>query len=112
MIHVCFGLYDKTGSYSKFTGTAMLSLFDNTTSNVTVHILHDNTLTNDNREKFSYVAGRYGQRVKFYNVEKLCAPTKSRRLSNSSQTSADLDSLSPCSTNFLSAIWFRPTLKK
>lgn len=73
MIHVCFGLYDKTGHYSKFTGTAMLSLFDNTTSNVTVHILHDNTLTDDNREKFSYVAGRYGQRVKFYNVEKICA---------------------------------------
>ncbi len=29
MIHVCFSLYDKTGSYSKFTGTAMLSLFEN-----------------------------------------------------------------------------------
>ena len=29
MIHVCFALYDKTGNYSKFTGTAMLSLFEN-----------------------------------------------------------------------------------
>ena len=29
MIHVCFGLYDKTGGYSKFTGTAMLSIFEN-----------------------------------------------------------------------------------
>ena len=29
MIHVCFGLHDKTGHYSKFTGTAMLSLFEN-----------------------------------------------------------------------------------
>ena len=73
MIHVCFGLHDKTGRYSKFTGTAMLSLFDNTTSEVTVHILHDNTLTLDNREKFIYLAGRYGQLVKFYNVEQLCA---------------------------------------
>ena len=73
MIHVCFGLHDKTGRYSKFTGTAMLSLFDNTTSEVTVHILHDNTLTQDNREKFIYLAGRYGQLVKFYNVEELCA---------------------------------------
>ena len=51
----------------------MLSLFDNTTSVVTVHILHDNTLTQDNREKFLYLAGRYGQVVKFYNVEELCA---------------------------------------
>lgn len=38
-----------------------------------MHILHDNTLTNDNREKFSYVAGQYGQIVKFYNVDELCA---------------------------------------
>ena len=38
-----------------------------------VHILHDNTLTQDNRDKFTYLAGRYGQRVKFHNVEELCA---------------------------------------
>ena len=73
MMHVCFGLHDKTGHYSKFTGTAMLSIFENTNSEVTVHILHDNTLTQDNREKFIYLAGRYGQAVKFYNVEKLFA---------------------------------------
>lgn len=29
MIHVCFSLHDKTGAYSKFTGTAMLSIFEN-----------------------------------------------------------------------------------
>ncbi len=29
MIHVCFGFHDKTGRYSRFPGTAMLSLFDN-----------------------------------------------------------------------------------
>ncbi|MBE8953799.1 MAG: glycosyltransferase family 8 protein [Quinella sp. 1Q7] len=73
MIHVCFALYDKTGRYSKFTGTAMTSIFENTASEVTVHILHDNTLTADNRDKFSYIAGQYNQRVKFYNVETLCA---------------------------------------
>ena len=73
MIHVCFALYDKTGRYSKFTGTAMTSIFKNTASEVTVHILHDDTLPADNRDKFIYIAGRYGQRVKFYNVEVLCA---------------------------------------
>ena len=30
-------------------------------------------MTPDNRDKFSYVAGQYHQRVQFYNVEKLCA---------------------------------------
>ena len=73
MIHVCFGLYDKTGRYSKFTGTTLLSLFENTNAAVTAHILHDNTLTQDNREKFIYLAGQYNQRIKFYNVESLCA---------------------------------------
>ena len=73
MIHVCFVLHDKTGRYSKFAGTAMLSLLENTTAEVTVHILHDNTLSQDNRDKFIDVANRYGQSVKFYNVEELCA---------------------------------------
>lgn len=71
MIHICFGLHDKTGSYSKFTGTAMLSIFENTNSAVTVHILHDNTLTADNRDRFIYLAGRYNQTVKFYNIEQI-----------------------------------------
>ena len=35
--------------------------------------MHDNTLTNDNRDKFSYLADRHNQLVKFYNVEELCA---------------------------------------
>ena len=73
MIHVCFGVYDEPGNLSKFTGTTMLSLFDNTNSDIMVHILHDNTLTQNNREKFSYLAGRYDKSVKFYNVEELFA---------------------------------------
>ena len=72
MIHVCFGLHDKSGTYSKFTGTTMLSIFENTSAPVTVHILHDDTLTQDNRDNFIYLAGRCAQTVKFYNVEKIC----------------------------------------
>lgn len=73
MIHVCFGLHDKSGGYSKFTGTAMLSIFENTSSEVTIHILHDNTLTPENRDRFIQVAERYNQHVNFYNVEELRA---------------------------------------
>lgn len=72
MIHVCFGLHDSDGRYSKFIGAAIASIFANTFSPVTIHILHDDTLTADNRDKFSYLAGRYGQHVNFYNVEELC----------------------------------------
>ncbi len=77
MIHVCFCMSDKTGRYSKFIGTTMFSLFDNHTPHglpsITVHLLHDNTLTPDNRDKFAGLAKQYNQRVKFYNVEELCA---------------------------------------
>lgn len=72
MIHVCYCFCDKTGRYAKFAGTSMLSLFDNTKSEVTVHLLHDETLTAENRDKFSYLAGRYNQRVKFYNLSERC----------------------------------------
>ena len=72
MIHVCFGLHDKSGHYSKFVGATMASIFENTTSPVTIHILHDATLSDENRDNFSYLAGRYAQQVKFHNVEKIC----------------------------------------
>ena len=72
MIHICFALYDKSGHYSKFIGTTMLSIFENTNSKVTIHILHDNTLTYDNREKFVQLTKHYNQIIKFYNVEELC----------------------------------------
>ncbi|MBR0060621.1 MAG: hypothetical protein IJP68_03985, partial [Selenomonadaceae bacterium] len=74
MIHVCFALRDETGKGSKFVGTSMFSMFQNNSkseASITVHILHDNTLTDDNRDKFSYLAGRFGQLVKFYNVDEL-----------------------------------------
>ena len=72
MIHVCYCFCDKTGRYAKFAGTSMFSLFDNTKSEVTVHLLHDDTLTQENRDKFSYIAGRYNQSVKFYNLSERC----------------------------------------
>lgn len=73
MIHVCYGLYDKTGHYTKFAGTSILSLFDNTKAEVTVHLLHDNTLTEENKNKLQGIAEKFNQQIIFYNVEILCA---------------------------------------
>ena len=70
MIHVAYCTNDL---YSKFVATSMLSMFENTNANVTVHILHENNFSDENRENFSYIAGRYNQQVKFYNAEKICA---------------------------------------
>ena len=73
MIHICYGLYDSDGRYSKFVGTSILSIFENTNKDVTIHILHDNSLTEDNRDKFNYLVGHYDQQIKFYNVEIIAA---------------------------------------
>lgn len=72
MIHVCYCLFDKTGHYSKFVGTSMLSIFENTLSPVTVHIVHDNTLSTENLDRFALVAARYNQTLELHNVEKIC----------------------------------------
>ena len=73
MIHICYSIYDGNGRYSKFTGTSMLSMFENTRAEVTVHLLHDGTLTSDNREKFLATAKKFGHLINFYDVEKICA---------------------------------------
>ena len=71
MIHVCFGFIDNSGRYSKFAGASICSIFENTNQKVTVHIIHDNTLTESNREKFIELAENYRQQIRFYNLEKL-----------------------------------------
>lgn len=71
MIHVSYGLHDRDERYSKFCGTSILSIFENTREQITVHILHDGSLTADNRDKFLQLAKRYRQRITFYNVEEL-----------------------------------------
>ena len=122
MIHICFSFHDETGSFAKFSGTAMLSAFENISKplpSITVHILHDNTLTDENRDKFSYLAGRWGQVVKFYNVEEICADKITQM--NSLLTDADKTLLNPAmlykflipqvlSTNIDKVIYFEPSV--
>ena len=42
MIHVALGI---NAPFAKFAAVTMASIFENTKSDVTVHILHDNTFT-------------------------------------------------------------------
>lgn len=68
-IHVCYAMYDKKGTFSKYVGTSMTSLLENTNQPLTLHLLHDSTLTEGNREKFEALAERYGQKICFYDME-------------------------------------------
>ncbi|MBR1420003.1 MAG: hypothetical protein IJ575_02950 [Selenomonadaceae bacterium] len=69
MIHVCYGLRDESGKYSKYAGTSIQSLLDNTQEEVTIHILHDSTLSNENRRKLSIIAYQHDQEIRFYDVD-------------------------------------------
>lgn len=68
VIHIGFGLHDKTGHYSVWVGTAMQSIIDHTDSRVCFHILHDVTLSSENKRKLRQVANRVGDNVEFYLI--------------------------------------------
>lgn len=73
MIHICYGLHDRFGRYSKFVGASMLSIFENTKAEVTAHIFHDNTLNTKNQNRFKLLAENYNQHAELHNVEEICA---------------------------------------
>ena len=67
-INVCYGIFDKNGTYTKVAGTSVCSVFENTRQPVVVHIIHDSTLTEHNRKNFQEMANRYRQEMLFYDV--------------------------------------------
>lgn len=69
MIDVCFCLYDKVGNYSKYVGTAICSLLENTCEDISIHIIHDKTLSKSNREKFLQLVASYQKHIFFYEIE-------------------------------------------
>lgn len=71
MIHVCYAVTDKRGTYTKYVGASICSLFEHTKEWVTVHFMHDYTLSTDNRRFLMQLVRRYGQQIIFYDFEKL-----------------------------------------
>ena len=63
MIHVCYAMRDESGKYSKFVGTSMLSMFENTREKITVHLIHDSTLNHENRKKLVQIVYKYDQEI-------------------------------------------------
>lgn len=72
-IEILYALTDKKGTYSKFVGTSMCSVFENTESKVRVHVFHDGTIKGDNKAKYEFLVEKYGHEIIFYNVRKLMA---------------------------------------
>ena len=81
-IHVVLTIFDPRGDYSRHAGVVLLSMFTNTNSSICVHILHDDTLNKDNREKFIELAEKYKQELDFIDISM-----------NISKLSVDVDKL-------------------
>ena len=48
----------------------MVSIFEHTSSPVVLHVFHDDTLTQDNRDKFIRTSEKYSQSVEFIDITK------------------------------------------
>lgn len=68
-IHIALAFCDPKGTYCRHAAVTMASIFANTESRVCVHIVHDDTLTDDNRGKLELLASSFGQELDFINVE-------------------------------------------
>ena len=71
VIHAALAFCDPKGTYARHAAVVMVSMFENTSSKLCVHIIHDNTLTEYNRAVFEKTALKYGQELDFINVESL-----------------------------------------
>jgi lipopolysaccharide biosynthesis glycosyltransferase len=68
VIQIVLAVYDPAGTYSRYAGIVMTSIFSNTQSKVHVTILHDSTLSADNRRRFERTGERWKQSVSFVDV--------------------------------------------
>ena len=68
-IQIAFGVYDKTGSYTSWLGVTIQSIIDNTESKVHFHIVHDETMTELNRQRLKYICDRNSQIISFHNID-------------------------------------------
>ncbi len=61
VIQIAFAVCDPNGTYSKYLGTALSTVFEHTNSPICVHILHDNTLRDDDKTKLLLLTHQYKQ---------------------------------------------------
>ena len=69
IIHVGFGLHDKDGHYSVWVGTVMQSIIEHTDSRICFHILHDETVSEENKRKLKQVAHQKGDSIQFHFID-------------------------------------------
>jgi len=68
MVELALAFTDKDGSYAEHAAVVLTSVFRNTSSQVNVHILHDESLTRENMLRIKQLVTHYNHTVKFYSI--------------------------------------------
>lgn len=68
MVELALAFTDKDGSYAEHAAVVLTSVFNNTGSQVNVHILHDESLTEENKLRIKQLVTHYNHTVKFYSI--------------------------------------------
>jgi len=68
-IHIAVAFCDPNGTYCQHAAVTIASVFANTKSTVCVHVVHDETLTDENRAKLEELAENFKQEIDFINVD-------------------------------------------
>ncbi len=70
IIHICFGIHDGNGQYTKYMACTMCSILQKTREHVEFHVLHDKSLTDDYQQKLCTMIGRYDHaKMSFHMVD-------------------------------------------
>ncbi|MWV42730.1 hypothetical protein GRF59_03735 [Paenibacillus sp. HJL G12] len=68
MIELALAFNDKDGSYAEHAAVVLTTAFRNTSSPINVHILHDETLTEENKNRLAQLAAVFNHTINFYPV--------------------------------------------
>ena len=67
-IHIALGLHDPQGEYACQAAVMLASVFVHAAGRVCAHVVHNETLTTENKRKLAAIAQRYRQDIRFYPV--------------------------------------------
>lgn len=76
-IHIAYGIHvtDPEWDYALYAGVSAASLLKNATGPVVLHILTDESLNEEHRNKFRLLASKYTQTIHFYDADEICRNT-------------------------------------
>jgi lipopolysaccharide biosynthesis glycosyltransferase len=68
-INICFTLHDMDGHYSMYSGVMMETVLKNTRESIRFFLLHDKSVSSENKQRFIQTAERYNQHIDLIEVK-------------------------------------------